>query len=414
MKLPVYKAHSPQIGMRRYFTDLLTVLSSRCNLCPTARHLAVYLLDLFMDHYDITVKQLHVISIACLLLASNWSTGGLQAEGVGWPHGTLICPWKAVQPSHSPHCPFPVSAWLHHNSKFEEKEDRVPKLQQLNNLAYMCNMNVVLNKKDLLKMELLLLENFNWNLCLPTPAHYIDYYLFASVGEKDLHNGWPITSLTKVKTFMEKYAYYFLDFSVQDYAFLNFRPSLIAAACVCASRICMQISPSWTTQLQMLTCYSWEHLAQCIEMMLIYYENDVKEASKVKKQITLQQQVVGSVNHQTTTQVLFQQSSYHPLAQHSTALSQFQCPVQDLCSAYRDSLQAHRPSSLLSGSASTSLHSYSALQASLQPSVQTLPIQGPITMQVAIATEPRHCISMAYGSSYFSGHHTYTPRCFDR
>uniref|UniRef100_A0A674IM14 Cyclin-J-like protein n=1 Tax=Terrapene triunguis TaxID=2587831 RepID=A0A674IM14_9SAUR len=396
LKLPVYKAHSPQIGMRRYFTDLLTVLSSRCNLCPTARHLAVYLLDLFMDHYDITVKQLHVISIACLLLASK-----LTPAGSCHLHGALTA--RAPPP-----LPPPLPC------KFEEKEDRVPKLEQLNNLAYMCNVNVVLNKKDLLKMELLLLENFNWNLCLPTPAHYIDYYLFASVGEKDLHNGWPITSLTKVKAFMEKYAYYFLDFSVQDYAFLNFRPSLIAAACVCASRICMQISPSWTTQLQLLTCYSWEHLTQCIEMMLIYYENDVKEASKVKKQITLQQQVVGSVNHQTTTQVLFQQSSYHPLAQHSTALSQFQSPVQDLCSAYRDSLQAHRPSSLLSGSASTSLHSYSALQASLQPSVQTLPIQGPITMQVAIATEPRHCISMAYGSSYFSGHHTYTARCFDR
>uniref|UniRef100_K7FXE9 Cyclin-J-like protein n=1 Tax=Pelodiscus sinensis TaxID=13735 RepID=K7FXE9_PELSI len=308
LKLPVYKAHSPQIGMRRYFTDLLGVLSSRCSLCPTARHLAVYLLDLFMDHYDITVKQLYVISIACLLLAS----------------------------------------------KFEEKEARVPKLEQLNNLVYLYNVNMVLNKKDLLKMELLLLESFNWNLCLPTPAHYIDYYLFASVGENDLHNGWPITSLGKVKAFMEKYAYYFLDFSVQDYAFLSFRPSLIAAACVCASRICMQISPSWTTQLQLLTCYSWEHLAQCIEMMLIYYENDVKEASKMKKQVTLQQQEVESMDHQTTT------------------------------------------------------------QASLQSAVQTLPLQAPITMQVAIATEPRHCISMAYGSSYFSGHHSYTARCFDR
>lgn len=148
--------------------------------------------------------------------------------------------------------------------------------------------------------------------------------------------------------------------------------------------------------------------------MLIYYENDVKEASKMKKQVTLQQQEVESMDHQTTTQVLFQQSSYHPLAQHSATLSQFQSPVQDLCSAYRDSLQAHRPSSLLSGSVSSSLHSYSALQASLQSAVQTLPLQAPITMQVAIATEPRHCISMAYGSSYFSGHHSYTARCFDR
>ncbi|NWX83670.1 CCNJL protein, partial [Nothoprocta pentlandii] len=326
LKLPMYKAHSPQIGMRRYFIDLLAVLSSRCNLCPTARHLAVYLLDLFMDRYDITVKQLYVISMACLLLAS----------------------------------------------KFEEKEDRVPKLEQLNSLVYMYSVNVILNKKDLLRMELFLLDNFNWNLCLPTPAHYIDYYLFASIGENDLHNGWPITSLTKVKPFLEKYAYYFLDFSVQDHTFLLFRPSLIAAACVCASRICMQISPAWTIQLELLTSYSWEHLAQCIEMMLIYYENNIKEASNIKKQVTIhQQQVTENLSPQTTTQVLFQQSSYHPLVRHPAALSQFQSPVQDLCSAYRASLQAPRPSRPLAGS---SLGSYAALQASVQPPAQGLPV----------------------------------------
>uniref|UniRef100_A0ACB8EJP5 Uncharacterized protein n=1 Tax=Sphaerodactylus townsendi TaxID=933632 RepID=A0ACB8EJP5_9SAUR len=157
------------MGMRRYLADLLTILSSRCQLCPTARHLAVYLLDLFMDRYDVAVKQLCVISVACLLLAS----------------------------------------------KFEEKEDKVPKLEQLNSFAYMCHLNLALTKKDLLKMELLLLESFNWNLCLPTPAHYIDYYLLASVSETDLHNGWPITSITKIRAFMEKYAHYFLKVSLQ-------------------------------------------------------------------------------------------------------------------------------------------------------------------------------------------------------
>ncbi|XP_026713996.1 cyclin-J-like protein [Athene cunicularia] len=356
--------------MRRYFIDLLTVLSNHCNLCPVARHLAIYLLDLFMDRYDITVKQLHIVSFACLLLAS----------------------------------------------KFEEKEDKVPKLEQLNNLAYVCSVNVVLNKKDLLRMEMLLLENFNWNLYLPTPAHYIDYYLHVSIGENDLHNGWPITSLTKIKDFLEKYAYYFLDFSVQDHTFLHFRPSLIAAACVCASRICMQISPAWTTQLELLTCYSWEHLAQCIEMMLIYYENDIKEASNIKKQVTIQyqeQEAVGNLSHQATTQVLFQQSSYHPLAQHSAALSQFQSPVQDLCSAYRDSLQAPRPSSVLAERAGSPLRSYTAIQGSLRPPAHTLPIQTPVAVQVALGTEPRHCISVAYGSSYFSGHHSYAAGCFD-
>nr|XP_023992227.1 cyclin-J-like [Salvelinus alpinus] len=72
LKLPVYRAHSPQIGMRRYFADLLAILSNRYQLCPTARHLSVYLLDLFMDHYDVAVKQLYVIALSCLLLASKY------------------------------------------------------------------------------------------------------------------------------------------------------------------------------------------------------------------------------------------------------------------------------------------------------------------------------------------------------
>ncbi|XP_062979343.1 cyclin-J-like protein [Elgaria multicarinata webbii] len=367
LKLPVYKAHSPQIGMRRYFADLLAIISNRCRLCPTARHLAVYLLDLFMDSYDVAVKQLYVISIACLLLAS----------------------------------------------KFEEKEDRVPKLEQLNSFACLCNLDLVITKKDLLKMELLLLESFNWNLCLPTPAHYIDYYLFTSVSGSDLHNGWPITSVAKVRAFMEKYTHYFLEVSLQDHVFRSFRPSLVAAACVAASRICLEISPSWTTQLQLLTCYSWEHLAPCIDLMLIAHDKDVKEASKDKDHATLlqpEQQVVESITIQTPTQVLFQQSRYHPMAQHSAVLSQFYSPIQDLCSAYRDSLQAPRSSGLASGS-SSSLHSYSALQASFQPVLQT--IQGPITMQVAFSTEPRHCLSLTYGSSYFSEHHSYTTGCFE-
>lgn len=78
LKLPVYRAHSPQIGMRRYFADLLAILSNRYQLCPTARHLAVYLLDLFMDHYDVAVKQLYVIALSCLLLASKSNNHILQ------------------------------------------------------------------------------------------------------------------------------------------------------------------------------------------------------------------------------------------------------------------------------------------------------------------------------------------------
>lgn len=110
--------------------------------------------------------------------------------------------------------------------KFEEKEDRVPKLEQLNTLGFMCSLNLALNKRDLIKMELLLLETFGWNLCMPTPAHFIDYYLHAAVQEGDLHNGWPLTSLSKTKAFMDKYTHYFLEISLQGERELEQTPVL--------------------------------------------------------------------------------------------------------------------------------------------------------------------------------------------
>lgn len=61
----------------------------------------------------------------------------------------------------------------------------------------------------------------------------------------------------------------FSPWVLSDHAFLSFRPSQVAAACVAASRICLQISPSWTAALHLLTGYTWDHLTQCIELMLL-------------------------------------------------------------------------------------------------------------------------------------------------
>uniref|UniRef100_A0AC11DFN5 Cyclin J like n=1 Tax=Ovis aries TaxID=9940 RepID=A0AC11DFN5_SHEEP len=74
LKLPTFRAHSPLLKSRRFLVDILTLLSSRCQLCPAARHLAVYLLDHFLDRYDITTsKQLYAVAVSCLLLASTWT-----------------------------------------------------------------------------------------------------------------------------------------------------------------------------------------------------------------------------------------------------------------------------------------------------------------------------------------------------
>ncbi|XP_043111316.1 cyclin-J [Puntigrus tetrazona] len=237
LRLPAYKGQSPQLSLRRYFADLIAIVSNRFKLCPAARHLAVYLLDLFMDRYDISVQQLHMVALSCLLLAS----------------------------------------------KFEEREDRVPKLETLNSLGCMSSMNLVLTKQGLLHMELLLLETFQWNLYLPTAAHFIEYYLPVAVNETDLHDGWPMVCMEKTMLYMSKYADYFLEVSLQDHAFLRFVPSLVSAACVASSRVILRLSPTWPPRLQRLSAYAWEQLIPCVERLLIAHDSDVKEANKQKR-----------------------------------------------------------------------------------------------------------------------------------
>ncbi|XP_077992616.1 cyclin-J-like isoform X2 [Glandiceps talaboti] len=217
--LTEYHARSPQLNLRRYLVDWLAIISDSSNLqlCDTALHLAVTLLDKFMDKYDIEENQLHLVSLSCLLIAA----------------------------------------------KFEERDIKIPEISKLN--AYVDNSYTW---QDFLQMELLLLDFFSWNVCIPTSAHFLEYYIQESIGEHDLHGGQPLVQPLKANLYMRKYANYFLEISLQDHIFAFFRPSLIAAACIASARVCLQLSPTWTKNLTKFTKYSWEQISTCIEAML--------------------------------------------------------------------------------------------------------------------------------------------------
>uniref|UniRef100_A0A2K5EH66 Cyclin C-terminal domain-containing protein n=1 Tax=Aotus nancymaae TaxID=37293 RepID=A0A2K5EH66_AOTNA len=297
--------------LRWYCADLIAIVSNRFTLCPSASHL------------------LHLVALSCLLLAS----------------------------------------------KFEEKEDSVPKLEQLNSLGCMTNMSLVLTKQNLLHMELLLLETFQWNLCLPTAAHFIEYSLSEAVHETDLHDGWPMICLEKTKLYMAKYADYFLEVSLQDYAFLNYAPSLVAAACVASSG------------LHRLTAYSWDFLMQS------------------KKQR-------GQAGPQSAQLSMFQTASQPSRPVH------FQQP-QYLHQTHQTSLQYLHPTSeqpkcqLIVLTTHTSSYTLQTCPAGFQTSVQGLGhMQTGAGMSLAIPVEVKLCLSVSYNRSYqVSGHYPCITPC---
>lgn len=286
----------------------------------------------------------------------------------------------------------------------------MPKLEQINSMRILRDHNFSLTKQELLSTELLVLQAFSWNLCLPTPAHFLDYYLLASISQKDHHcHSWPTACPRKTKECLKEYAHYFLEVTLQDHIFYKFQPSVVAAACVGASRICLQLFPYWTRDLQRISSYSLEHLSTCLEILLVAYDNMLRDAVAIKSQALA---MVPSTPP-THSQVLFQSPAFPAIGQQApSGFPSFQASGQDLCLTYRDSLQAHVSGNLFLGGTSSSLHTP---YPTLQPlDMCPVPLPPSLRIQMAMATETRHCLATSYGSSYFSGGHTFPTDCCDK
>ena len=68
-QLLAYSAQSPQLTYRRYLVDWVAVICEEFQLCNTAKHLAITLMDYFMDNYDIDHHLLKLVALGSLLVA---------------------------------------------------------------------------------------------------------------------------------------------------------------------------------------------------------------------------------------------------------------------------------------------------------------------------------------------------------
>lgn len=66
------------------------------------------------------------------------------------------------------------------------------------------------------------------------------------------------------------------QFSISEHTFRNYLPSLVAASCIAASRLSLNLTPSWPKSLELMSGYYLEELLPCVHLMIRYNFNFVK------------------------------------------------------------------------------------------------------------------------------------------
>jgi hypothetical protein len=152
-------------------------------------------------------------------------------------------------------------------AKMEEKEERVPLVYELNQL---CQSGYT--AQLIVKMESLLLSLLEWNLSLVTPRHFLE--LYQSAGAFEVHHDEclcsspiPAYKIATTQRSQREYAKLFVDLCLYDHNFVNYRPSVVAAAALVAARRYLKITPLWPHRLAKATKWDYEGLSQCAEQI---------------------------------------------------------------------------------------------------------------------------------------------------
>ncbi|KAF0290549.1 Cyclin-J [Amphibalanus amphitrite] len=233
-----FRCRSPQLGERRRLVDMLRLVGERLQLGNTSVHLAVRLLDLFMDNHRVEVAHLSLVALGCLLLAT----------------------------------------------KFEDRDLNVPHVPELHRLVPHCY-----PLRDYRAVEAILLEFFSWNLSLVTVAHFVEFLATRVLGRGDLVRGAelvgtasaltpppdhpstgpppPTSGAQALRNALLERLQYFMDLALQDEQFMLHRPSVVACACVLAARSRLGVWPAWPAELSRLTGYSDASLLSCLHSL---------------------------------------------------------------------------------------------------------------------------------------------------
>ncbi|TMW55096.1 hypothetical protein Poli38472_013858 [Pythium oligandrum] len=165
-------------------------------------------------------------------------------------------------------------------AKYHGPEEEVPPISEFWEFGNRCY-----TYDEIRDMELTTLNNLQWSLTALTPIHFMRFYLSQPV----LFSDDEIQGADMVEEALEyykKYADFFVDLCLQEYQFQAYRPSLVAASILAASRKALGMTPLWREELGELTGYTPDQVEPCFSAVWSHYVRTFGDKNASDKEIS--------------------------------------------------------------------------------------------------------------------------------
>eukprot|EP00522_Entomoneis_paludosa_P003318 CAMPEP_0172471898 /NCGR_PEP_ID=MMETSP1065-20121228/68057_1 /TAXON_ID=265537 /ORGANISM="Amphiprora paludosa, Strain CCMP125" /LENGTH=334 /DNA_ID=CAMNT_0013230013 /DNA_START=424 /DNA_END=1428 /DNA_ORIENTATION=- len=218
-----YNPSATFLPYRRYLVDWMSDIGEQFRLHSTTIHVAVLYLDKIFRSSEIPRSQWQLLATACLSVAA----------------------------------------------KYEEAEEHCPPIPDLLRSTKLANAGHT--SLSFREGELQVLRRLGWRMRAFPALHVTNYFLGKGVVfTDDLWQGRELIS--KIPKYVKKYAEFFCNLTLQDYAFQQYLSTKLGAAVILAARVALQLEPRWRPELIRLTGYEEDDISPIFTHVWSYYE----------------------------------------------------------------------------------------------------------------------------------------------
>ncbi|KAG1693076.1 hypothetical protein DVH05_023857 [Phytophthora capsici] len=150
--------------------------------------------------------------------------------------------------------------------KFLGTEEELPPMAEFWEMG-----NRMYSYEEISDTEAEIMQKLGWRLTTVTPLHFLQHYMGQTVlFAEDRLMGAELVD--EAHAYYCKYAAFFVDLVLMEYSLQVYRPSVVAASILVASRKALGVTPLWRDELSALTGYDEKQVSPCFQAVWEHFE----------------------------------------------------------------------------------------------------------------------------------------------